>query len=290
VSLKEEWARTAVQATGMQVKEEISKTKANKKRKASKKDTSSGVNVNGRSSLGGNSVAMLEICSWSKVPAAIESTVDSYVVVADEAHMIQSMEAARTQNFLTLVAANRCVGVLLLTGTPMKNGKPSNLFPLLRACRHPFGRHQRAYETHFCAGREIRTSQGRVWVATGGTNLAQLGELVSSHLLYLKKEECLRSLPELTREFRHVPVSYHAQKSYDAQMKEVVSRVQAFAPGIHRSGSFAITTTLTAAIRLNPAGVVRRAHCKRVGQPGRPYGCDHHPSLCRSFCQNRCFR
>ena len=34
----------------------------------------------------------------------------------------------------------------------MKNGKPSNLFPLLKAARHPFGDNQQLYEIFFCNG------------------------------------------------------------------------------------------------------------------------------------------
>ena len=69
-----------------------------------------------------------------------------------------------------------------------ENGKPSNLFPLLRAVRHPFGNNQRAYETHFCGGRTKQFGRGpAVWDASGSSNLPQLRELVSSHLLHLKK-------------------------------------------------------------------------------------------------------
>ena len=117
-----------------------------------------------------------------------------------------------------------CVGVLLLTGTPMKNGKPCNLFPLLRAVRHPLGRHQKAYERHFCAGVEKSYGRGRpVWDASGSSNLVQLNRLVTSHLLYLTKEQCLASLPPLTRETRKVPVSSRCQLQYDAALRHLVS-------------------------------------------------------------------
>lgn len=33
-------------------------------------------------------------------------------------------------------------GVVLATGTPMKNGRPQNLFPLLLAIQHPLGNDQ----------------------------------------------------------------------------------------------------------------------------------------------------
>ncbi|EJK50617.1 hypothetical protein THAOC_30348, partial [Thalassiosira oceanica] len=41
----------------------------------------------------------------------------------------KSMDSKRTREALDLMSPRRCRGALLLTGTPMKNGKPANLFP-----------------------------------------------------------------------------------------------------------------------------------------------------------------
>jgi SNF2 family DNA or RNA helicase len=118
---------------------------------------------------------------------------------------------------------DRCVGVLLLTGTPMKNGKPCNLFPLLKAVRHPFGNNQKEYERHFCAGAEKNFGRGRpVWDASGSSNLKQLKRLVASHLLHLTKAQCLAELPPLTRETRKVPVSSRCQLQYIQALKSLV--------------------------------------------------------------------
>ena len=122
---------------------------------------------------------------------------------------------------------DRCVGVLLLTGTPMKNGKPCNLFPLLKAVRHPFGKNQKEFERHFCAGAEKNFGRGRpVWDASGSSNLKQLKRLVASHLLHLTKAQCLAELPPLTRETRKVPVSSRCQLQYIQALKSLV-RVKA---------------------------------------------------------------
>ena len=108
-------------------------------------------------------------------------------------------------------------------GTPMKNGKPSNLFPLLKAVGHPFGKHQRAYEACFCAGRQKQFGRGPpVWDASGASNLDQLRELVSSHLLHLTKEECLKALPKATRQHRWIPVSHRQQMQYNQSLSELV--------------------------------------------------------------------
>ena len=56
----------------------------------------------------------------------------------------------------------------------MKNGKPANLFPLLRAIGHPFGDDQMSYETYFCNGQQKRFGPGcgrLVWDASGSSNL-----------------------------------------------------------------------------------------------------------------------
>ena len=107
----------------------------------------------------------------------------------------------------------------------MKNGKPSNLFPLIKAVRHPFGKHQKAYERYFCAGREKSFGRGRVvWDANGSSNLAELRKHTSSHLLHMTKEQCLADLPQQTRKFREVPVSSRHQLRHNQALQHLVSR------------------------------------------------------------------
>lgn len=105
----------------------------------------------------------------------------------------------------------------------MKNGKPSNLFPLLKTVRHPLGNHKKAYEIHFCAGRELQFGAQRRWDNGGSSNLEQLRELVSSHVLYLTKDECLKELPPARREHKHVPVSTRQESLYNKALLELVS-------------------------------------------------------------------
>ena len=106
----------------------------------------------------------------------------------------------------------------------MKNGKPRNLFPLLKAVQHPLGKNQKAFERQFCHGMEKSFGRGRpVWDANGSSNTDQLRRLTSSHLLYLTKEKCLSELPPLQREIRRVPVSARFQIQYSKSVKELVS-------------------------------------------------------------------
>jgi hypothetical protein len=197
VTLKEDWRRTAVEATGLTVQDD--------KQKSDICDDTTNV----------------FICSWAKIPKEVSNSL-KYVVVADEAHMMQSMDAARTKEALKLVLAPNCIGSLMLSGTPMKNGKPKNLFPLLKAVKHPFGRNQKAYETHFCDGKQMQYGRARgVWQANGSSNLGQLRELVASHLLHLTKDQVLKELPPQTRKKHHVPVSSRMTCLHNKAMQEL---------------------------------------------------------------------
>lgn len=274
VSLKKEWTRTATDATELRVEaDEKAKPKKKKATKAKKGAKAKKVEEEEVIETDESEVPKVEIYSWAKVPTRVDNSVDNYVVVCDEAHSLQSMQAARTKDLLTLVKPKRCVGVLLLTGTPMstysitfncfwnylstkllprflcvnllfffsfnhssENGKPSNLFPLLRAVRHPFGNNQRAYETQFCGGRTVQFGRGpAVWDAGGSSNLPQLRELVSSHLLHLKKDDCLKSLPPKTRKFQHIPVSHRMQLQHTQALQDIVSGRQKFSKSFCQS-------------------------------------------------------
>lgn len=206
VTLQEEWKRTMENTAGLVVQDlnGASKKKVSKEN-AAKMAASPTVSIH----------------SWSKIPSQVEETYGDYVVICDEAHSIQSMQSARTRDTLKLAAGTLCEGVLMLTGTPMKNGKPSNLFPLLKAVNHPLGRHQKAYEAHFCAGREVNFGRGKVWQATGAANLEQLHKLTKTHMLHLTKETCLKDLPPLSRTFVSVPVSSRRQMQHNHALQEL---------------------------------------------------------------------
>ena len=105
----------------------------------------------------------------------------------------------------------------------MKNGKPSNLFPLLKAVRHPLGRNQKAFETHFCNGMLKNFGRGPQWDASGASNLDQLRRNVASNLLHMTKEQCLTELPPMTTIFHDVPVSSRYQFQYEGAIKYLAS-------------------------------------------------------------------
>jgi len=125
--------------------------------------------------------------------------------------------------FYCRLSCIRCEGVLLLTGTPMKNGKPSNLFPLLKAVGHPFGDDQMLYEMHFCNGQQKRFGPNIVWDASGSSNLNLLSSHIASHVFYKTKDDCLKELPKKTREYRSVPTSSRYKLEHLNAMRELAN-------------------------------------------------------------------
>jgi hypothetical protein len=85
VSLKTEWQRTAENATGLQVEDDST----------------------AKSAMANKSSLDMKICSWAKVVTSVESSVGHYVVVCDEAHSMQSIQASRTKDVLKLVKGER---------------------------------------------------------------------------------------------------------------------------------------------------------------------------------------
>jgi len=171
--------------------------------------------------------SLLEVASWGKIPSPPPPDM-LFVVIADEAHSMQSIASQRTKETLALLNDPRCVGCLLLTGTPMKNGKPANLFPLLKGIRHPLGDNQRAYETHFCNGQNKNFGRkgGVVWDASGSSNLHVLHAHIASHVLHMTKEEALDKLcPGKTRDYRQIQVSSKYEYQYRAKLKELAAIV-----------------------------------------------------------------
>jgi hypothetical protein len=117
----EDWSRTAKDATGLNSEGGKKKAKKGKSKKKSAEDDIEDcpTDVN------------MFIFSWSSVADCKSILVENpgdYVVICDEAHNMQSMTAKRTEDALKLILGKKCRGVLLLSGTPMKNGKPINLF------------------------------------------------------------------------------------------------------------------------------------------------------------------
>lgn len=125
--------------------------------------------------VGLDTETQVTVASWSKIPCRVDlmKKHKKVVIIADEAHNLQNLDSQRTQNFLKLSGGNTgwCVAISLLTGTPAKNGRPSNLFPLLKAVGHHLAGDQRGFESRYCGGRK---TQWCPWDISGATHLKEL--------------------------------------------------------------------------------------------------------------------
>ena len=148
----------------------------------------------------------VEVWSWAKLPQPPRG---AFTLIADEAHAAQNLKSQRTKRFLDL--ADQAISVFPLTGTPIKNGRPANLFPLLLATKHDLARDRKRYEIRFCAAKATKWSR---WDTTGAAHLKELHDLVADGILRRTKEECL-NLPPKMRVFQPLELSAEAQRTYD---------------------------------------------------------------------------
>ena len=136
----------------------------------------------------------LEVHSWARLPTELPPA--GCVLLADEAHFAQSLAARRTLAFLKLARHPRLRAAWLLTGTPMKNGRPVQLFPLLAAIGHPLAADQRGFEERYCQGHWRERRGTRHWDAQGATRLEELHRLVRPLVLVRCKQQCLDLPPK----------------------------------------------------------------------------------------------
>ena len=144
--------------------------------------------------------------SWATIPDPPKS---EFFLIVDEAHLGQSLHSKRTKKFLAFAGPAKLV--VLVTGTPVKNGRPSNLFPLLFAIKHPIALSKKDYEREFCGAKATRFSR---WDTSGASNLDKLYELTKNQILRKTKDECL-DLPDKIRVLRAAELDKEGKATYD---------------------------------------------------------------------------
>ena len=161
----------------------------------------------------------LELLSWARLPDDLPEA--GTVLIVDEAHFAQNMAAARTQAFLRLSRHPRLRAIWLLSGTPMKNGRPAQLFPLLAAIGHPLAADQRAFEERYCQGHWQEKGGVRHWQALGATHLEELHRLTRPLLLHRRKQHCL-DLPAKQRQLLPLQLSEAEGRGFQHRLQLLV--------------------------------------------------------------------
>ncbi len=164
--------------------------------------------------------AKIETYSYAKMPKPLEST--PYILIADEAHYCQNISAQRTKNLVNLCQDKNCLASWLLTGTPIKNGRPINLFPLLVAINHPLGKNKREYEEYYCNAHYKQVTKGKsVWDNNGAAHLAELSKKTEDYILRRTKEDCL-DLPPKIRIMKPVDLTLAKRKAYHLEVSRLI--------------------------------------------------------------------
>jgi len=134
----------------------------------------------------------------------------------------QSIAGVKAQN-------EDCIGILIpdnaaiwmLTGTPVRNGRPIQLYPLLAAIDHPLARDQRSFEEMFCQGHWSERGGQRRWRVDGASRLDELRRLTTPLMLHRRKQRVL-GLPPKRRSFIPVTLEHNQSRGFDHRLALVV--------------------------------------------------------------------
>ncbi len=211
----------------------------------------------------------LEVHSWARLPTDLPPA--GTVLIADEAHFAQNVQTARSQGLLRLARHPRLRAAWLLTGTPMKNGRPVQLFPLLAAIDHPLARDRHRYEELFCQGHWSERSGRRIWQASGASNLAELQRLIRPLVLHRRKQDCL-DLPPKRRLMHPVLLNASQDKGFHhcLQQKVEAYRRRVALGEVRRDGEvlavFTALRQISSEFKLHAAAALLRALLARQQQ------------------------
>lgn len=159
--------------------------------------------------------------SYQKIPTPLENT--EYLLIVDEAHSFQEMKSKRTESFLNLAQHPNCCATWCLTGTPLKNGRPNNLYPLLAAIEHPLAASKLNYQKTYCNAHHKSIGKKTVWDVSGASHLDELSAKLSDAILQRTKAECLPELPTKTRLFKEARLQPKTEKAYNEAIAKFVA-------------------------------------------------------------------
>lgn len=163
-------------------------------------------------------VVIEKINSSSNVEAPPDHEI---ALIVDECHYFQNEKSNRTKQFLSYV--DKASFLSLLSGTPIKNGRPSNLYPLLLAIRHPLVQNKAFYINRYCRVKRVKGQKKAV--TTGGSNLIELHNFIKDSLFIKTKKECL-DLPEKLRILRVAEPTDQEQGMFDFVFKVLRARYE----------------------------------------------------------------
>lgn len=162
--------------------------------------------------------------SWAKIPTPPPK---DYIMIADEAHYAQAgTKTLRGKAFLNLAENNNCKACYCLTGTPIKNGRPINIFPLLKATRHELAKDSRYFQLRYCNAHLKQMGKKRkFWDVNGSSHLTELNQKIKQIMIRRIKTDCL-DLPEKLRVLREADLSKESEDLYKTTLHKLRTTYQ----------------------------------------------------------------
>lgn len=192
----------------------------------------------------------IEVFSWAKMPEPLEY--DRYILICDEAHYAQNSKSARGKQFLKLSQHPNCRAVIPLSGTPMKNGRPINLYPLLKAINHPVAKNSGDYQKRYCAAGYRNIGKKQIWDNSGASHLDELNARIADCMIRRKKKDVLNDLPDKLRVMRKAEVTGERLKGWkkavaEAQKEYEVLKQKQEETGVETAAKLVLMTRLRVA-------------------------------------------
>lgn len=150
----------------------------------------------------------ITIVSWSATN--YPQPKHEFILIADEGHYSQNLDAQRTRRFIDLGDMENCVAAFPLTGTPLGNGRPEELLPMLKVTKHPLGRRVKFFKERYCAGDDRASNldelHRRITQSIPGDPL--------SKAVMLRREDKILNLPPLKKYMVQVKMSDESMRLY----------------------------------------------------------------------------
>jgi SNF2 family DNA or RNA helicase len=104
----------------------------------------------------------------------------------------------------------------------MKNGRPSNLLPLLSIIRHPIASNETQFLKRYCGAKWKALGNKKIWDESGAENLKELADLIGDRLLRRMKTEVL-DLPPKVRILQDIQFDPIIEKACLTEINEVMA-------------------------------------------------------------------
>ena len=171
----------------------------------------------------------IEIEVFTSSHASIPTPFDEpYVLICDEGHYFQDSKSQRTKKFLTLALSKNCVSQIVLTGTPSKNGRAIELFPILKAIGSPLSSDEWDYKKKYCDLKRVYVpGKGLKWDWSGSSNVEELHEAIRPQMLRRLKKDCLKDLKGFQRIFKEIEIEKKEALEYNLKIQEAIETFKA---------------------------------------------------------------